>query len=52
VVNQDFSNFGTVQKGLENPDGPPLLLNVRQEACVRRFHEIVDAHLFGEANAP
>jgi nitrite reductase/ring-hydroxylating ferredoxin subunit len=52
VVNQDFANFGTVQKGLENPDGPPLLLNVRQEACVRRFHEIVDAHLFGEANAP
>jgi nitrite reductase/ring-hydroxylating ferredoxin subunit len=51
VLNQDFANFAAVQKGLENPDGPPLLWHPRQEACVRRFHEIIDDHLFGEANA-
>jgi hypothetical protein len=49
VLNQDFGNFAAVQRGLEIPDGPPLVFNVRQEACVRRFHEIIDGYLFGEA---
>jgi Rieske 2Fe-2S family protein len=49
VLNQDFGNFESVQRGLAVPDGPPLMWNRRQEACVRRFHEVVDQYLFDAA---
>ena len=47
IVEQDFSNCDGIQKGLRNPAGPGLRWNRRQEACVRRFHEVLDRYLFG-----
>jgi glycine betaine catabolism A len=46
VVNQDFSNFDGIQRGLRTPGGA-LRWNRRQESCVRRFHEVLDRYLFG-----
>lgn len=47
VVNQDLANFEAIQRGLMVPDGPGLRWNLRQEAGVRRFHEVIDRYLFG-----
>jgi glycine betaine catabolism A len=45
VVNQDLANFERIQQGLHTR-GPGLLWNLRQESCVRRFHEVLDRYLF------
>ena len=49
VVNQDLANFAAIQRGLMVPEGPGLRWNVRQEMGVRRFHEVIDRYVFGEA---
>lgn len=46
VLNQDMANFEAIQRGLRVPGGPPVRWNRRQEACVRRFHEVLDRYLF------
>jgi hypothetical protein len=45
VVEQDFANFEGIQRGLKNAGGD-LRWNLRQESCVRRFHEVLDRYLF------
>lgn len=49
IVNQDLANFEAIQRGLAVPDGPPNRWNPRQEAGVRRFHEVIDRYLFDAA---